>query len=109
MAEPNHARRLATIWILASVIATPLVVLLLGPILPPGNGSEQASGHVTDNTVLMGAVTPVVLLVLIYMLYALIVFRARPGAALEAPAIRGDARLQLVWIVATSAIVLSLA
>jgi cytochrome c oxidase subunit II len=110
VAEPNHARRLAMIWLLASVVATPLVVLLLGPILPPGNGSDQASGHVADNTVLMGAVTPVLLLVLIYLLYSVIVFRARPGdVLLEGPAIRGNARLQLVWIVATSAIVLSLA
>jgi hypothetical protein len=52
MGEPNHARRFAIIWIVASVIAVPLVILLLGPILPPGKGSEQASGQVTDNTVL---------------------------------------------------------
>ena len=45
MAEPNHFRRLMLTWFLASAIATPLVVVLLGPILPPGNGSVQASGR----------------------------------------------------------------
>jgi cytochrome c oxidase subunit II len=109
MAETNHARRFVTIWIVASVVATPLVILLLGPILPPGNGSEQASGHVTDNTVLLAMATPVLLLVVIYLIYAVIAFRQPKGGVLEGPAVRGDARLQTVWIVITSLLVLSLA
>jgi cytochrome c oxidase subunit II len=109
MAEPNHARRFTTIWIVSSLVATPLVIFLLGPILPPGNGSEQASGHVTDNTVLLAMATPVLLLVVIYLIYAVIVFRQPKGGALEGPAVRGDARLQTVWIVITSILVLSLA
>src|ERR1035437_10050623 len=109
MGEPNHARRLGAIWLTATLIATPLVVFVLGPHLPPGHGSEQASGHVTDNTVLFGAMTPVLLLVVIYLLYAVIIFRQAPGGVLEGPAIRGDARIQTAWIVVTSAMVLSLA
>jgi cytochrome c oxidase subunit 2 len=109
MTEPNHARRFGTIWLLASVVATPLVIVLLGPILPPGNGSEQASGHVTDNTVLLAMATPVLLLVVIYLLYAVIVFRQPQGGVLEGPAVRGDARLQTAWIVITSVLVLALA
>jgi cytochrome c oxidase subunit II len=109
MAEPNHARRFTTIWIVSSLVATPLVIFLLGPILPPGNGSEQASGHVTDNTVLLAMATPVLLLVVIYLIYAVIVFRQPKGGVLEGPAVRGDARLQTVWIVITSILVLSLA
>ena len=88
--EPNHARRFGAIWIVASLIATPLVVVLLGPIMPPGNGSEQASGHVTDNTVLLAMATPVLLLVVIYLIYAIIYFRQPRGAALEGPAVRGE-------------------
>jgi cytochrome c oxidase subunit 2 len=109
MSEPNHARRFATIWVLASVIATPLVVVLLGPELPPGNGSEQASNQVTDNTVLLAMATPVLLLVVLYLMYAIVYFRQPKGAVLEGPAIRGDARLQTTWIVITSLMVLSLA
>jgi cytochrome c oxidase subunit II len=107
--EPNHLRRFATIWLLASVIATPLVVLLLGPELPPGKASAQSAGQVTDNTVLLGMATPVLLLVVTYLAYAIIVFRQPKGAALEGPAIRGDTKLQTLWIVITSALVLSLA
>jgi cytochrome c oxidase subunit II len=109
MAEPNHRRRFATIWIVASLIATPLVVVLIGPIMPPGTGTEQASGHRTDHTVLLGAATPVLLLVVLYLIYAIVAFRQPRGAVLEGPAIRGDARLQTAWIVVTSAIVLALA
>ncbi len=107
--EPNHARRFGLIWIVSSLIATPLVVLLVGPIMPPGNGSEQASGHVTDNTVLIGMATPVLLLVLIYLIYSTIYFRQSKGGALEGPAIRGNARIQTAWIVVTTVLVLALA
>jgi cytochrome c oxidase subunit II len=109
MAEPNHARRFTILWVVASLIATPLAIVLLGPILPPGNGSEQASGHVTDNTVLLGMATPVLLLVVLYLLYAVIVFRQPKGGALEGPAVRGNQRLQTWWIVITSILVLTLA
>jgi cytochrome c oxidase subunit 2 len=109
MAERNHARRLGAIWLIATLIALPLVIFVLGPILPPGNASEQASGHVVDNTVLWAAMTPVLLLVVIYLLYAIIVFRQEPGGVLEGPAIRGDARIQTAWIVVTSTMVLALA
>ena len=51
----------------------------------------------------------VLLMVVIYLLYAVIYFRQPKGAALEGPAIRGDARLQTTWIIVTSALVLSLA
>jgi cytochrome c oxidase subunit 2 len=107
--EPNHARRFTAIWLIATVIATPLVIVLLGPILPPGNGSEQAYGHVTDNTVLLAMATPVLLLIVIYLLYAVIAFRQPAGGALEGPAVRGDTRIQTTWIVVTSLLVLSLA
>jgi cytochrome c oxidase subunit 2 len=110
MSEPNHFRRLLVIWLLASIIATPLMVSLLGPIVPPGSGSVQASGQVQDNTVLLGISTPVALAVIVYFAYALIVFRERePAAALDGPADRGHPGIQIWWIVTTATIVLFLA
>ncbi len=107
--EPNHLRRFLTIWIVLTVVALPLVIFVLGPELPPGKGSEQASGHVTDNIVLLAMATPVLLLVVSYLLYAIIAFRQPAGGVLEGPAVRGHAGLQTAWIVITSALVLSLA
>jgi cytochrome c oxidase subunit 2 len=107
--EPNHFRRFIAIWIVATVIATPLAVILIGPIMPPGNATGQASGKVTDNTVLLGMSTPVLMLVVTYLIYAAIFFRQPKGAVLEGPAIRGNARLQTTWLVVSSVLVLGLA
>ena len=100
--EPNHLRRFVAIWIVASLIATPLVAILLGPDLPPGKGSDAASGQVTDNTVLLAMATPVLLLVV--HLPDLRGRRLPPAATarqLEGPAVRGHAGLQTSWIVVT--------
>jgi cytochrome c oxidase subunit 2 len=111
MDNVNHFRRLAVIWFVVSVIATLLVVLLLAPILPPGNGSVEASGQVVDNTVLLGISTPIAMGVLVYFLYAIIAFRDREptGAVLDGPPITGNSVVQITWLVVTTAIVLFLA
>jgi cytochrome c oxidase subunit 2 len=107
--DPNHGVRFVVAWLIASAIATPLAVLLLSPILPPGVGSEQSQGQVTDNEVLLAMSTPVLMLVVVYLVYALIFFRQPRGAALEGPAVRGNARVQTTWLVLTSLLVLCLA
>jgi cytochrome c oxidase subunit 2 len=109
MSEPNHARRFALIWLVATVVVTPLAILLIGPSIPPGKATEQAAGQVTDNTVLLGMATPVLLLVVLYLGYSIVYFRQPKGAVLEGPAIRGNARVQTTWLIVTSALVLSLA
>jgi cytochrome c oxidase subunit II len=110
MSEPNHWRRVTLIWLASSVVLTPLVVFVVAPGLPPGDGSVQAGGQVTDNTVLLGISTPVALAVLVYFIYAMVAFRERqPDAALEGPPVRGDARIQLSWVLVTGVIVLFLA
>jgi cytochrome c oxidase subunit 2 len=107
--EPNHFRRVAVLWLIASAIATPLVVVLLGPNMPPGNLSVEASDQVVTNMVMLGMVTPVVMLILVYFTYAIVVFRARDGEPAEGPAVRGHVGAQIAWIVTTSAMVLFLA
>ena len=110
MAEVNHWRRVVLWWVLATIIITPLVVLVLAPGLPPGNGTVESSGQVADNTVLLGVSTPVALAVLVYFIYAIVAFRERQaGAILDGPPIRGDAKVQNWWLVVTSVIVLFLA
>jgi cytochrome c oxidase subunit 2 len=41
--EPSHGKIVVIAWIVLSLIATPLVAIYLGPIIPPGNGSAQAT------------------------------------------------------------------
>jgi cytochrome c oxidase subunit 2 len=108
-AERNDGLRLAILWVVASAICCPLVYIVWGPHLPPGAMSSSASGQQFDLTVLATIATPVVLGVLIYFGYALTFWRQKEGDETDAPAVHGHTRIQLVWIVATSTIVLALA
>jgi cytochrome c oxidase subunit II len=110
MSEVNHVRRVALYWLVASVIATPLVVFVAAPGLPPGNGTVESSGQVVDNTVLLGLSTPVALGVLVFFIYSLIAFRERePEAVLDGPPVRGHAGVQTTWLIVTTTLVLFLA
>lgn len=109
MPEPPHFRRILILWAALSIIATPIVVLVWAPGLPPGNGSNVASGQVTDNAVLLGVVTPIAALMIVFFTYALIVFRRRDGGPEEGLAIRDHRGIQTTWLAATSVIVLLLA
>jgi len=110
MDETHHFRNVALLWVLACVIMTPIVVFVIGPGLPPGNGSVEASGQVTDNIVLMAIATPVALGVLVYMAYAIWAFRERtPEIVVDGPGIRGDSGVQFWWLIVTTTLVLFLA
>lgn len=106
MSEPRHFRRFLIIWIVVSVVLTLLAVLLAAPKLPPGKLSGEGSGEVSDNAVLIGIATPIFALIVVYFAYALIAFRPRAGEPQEGPAIRGDSRVQTVWLAVTSVIVI---
>jgi cytochrome c oxidase subunit 2 len=110
LTEVNHFRRVLLIWLVSAVILTPIVVIFFAPLVPPGQGSVQASGQVQDNTILFALATPIALAVLVFIGYELIVFRERdPAATVEGPAIRGNAVIQIWWLMVTTTIVLFLA
>jgi cytochrome c oxidase subunit II len=110
MDSKPHFRNVTLLWLVASVILTPIVIFVLGPGLPPGKGSNQAAGQVTDNTVLMALATPVALAVLVYMAYAMWAFRERtPEVVVDGPPIRGNSSVQFWWLVVTTVLVLVLA
>ena len=100
--------RVLLIWVVASAIATPAVVIFLTPDLPPGVESDEAAGQQVDNEVLTAVATPVLLLIVIFLAYVLIVFRQKGPAIEEGPRIYGHAGAQTAWIVASTAIVASL-
>jgi cytochrome c oxidase subunit 2 len=106
----NHGLRVVVVWLVLSAIATPLVAIFVGHLIPPGNGSTQGTEQVFDNTWMLGVVTPVICLLAVFFVYGLRSFRAAPGGAvLDGPPLRNDARIQVLWIVSTSVIVLFLA
>ena len=92
-------------WFVLAGLATPAVVLLWGPHLPPGDATVQARHQQQINTILAGIVTPIVLGILVYGIYALVAFRDRGGPEPDGPPIRGDRRVMTAWIGVTVAIV----
>jgi cytochrome c oxidase subunit 2 len=106
---PSHARAILLIWLAASAVAVPLIVLVLGPHLPPGNMTPEASEQTSANIVMTAVCAPIVLLIAVYFGYALRAFRARSGAIEDGAPVRGHASTQTLWLVLTSATVLALA
>ncbi len=106
---PGHTRRILGIWLVLTAIAVPLIVLVLGPHLPPGRMSSEAASQVDANTLMTALIAPIVLLLAVYFGYSLVVFRARGDAVEDGPPIFGHAQTQLLWIVFTSVIVVALA
>jgi cytochrome c oxidase subunit 2 len=107
----HHFRNVVLLWLLANAIMLPIVIWVFGPGMPPGNGSVEASGQVTDNTVLLALATPIALAVLVYFGYALWAFREprNSEAVMDGPPIRGNSSVQFWWLITTTVLVLFLA
>ncbi len=108
-AEPRHALRIFSIWIVLTVVADLLIWFVWGPHFPPGRMSDQAAGQQFDIKVMAVLCAPVLLFVWTYGAYALIVWRHRPGDDEDGPAIYGTTGIQATWITVTAVIVLFLA
>jgi len=106
--QGRHARRIGAIWLVETAVAVPLIVLVLGPHLPPGRMSSEAGAQVDANVVLTALLGPIALLVCTSFVYSLVVFRSR-GATGDGPPIFGHGPSQTAWLVATSTVVLTLA
>jgi cytochrome c oxidase subunit II len=106
--ERSHARRLLLIWGLLSIVAVPLMVLVAGPHMPPGNFSVEARDQRHINILLAALATPVLLGVWVCLVYIVASFR-QPSTELEdGPPLRGNSRVQVLWVVATAVVVLGL-
>jgi cytochrome c oxidase subunit II len=104
-----HARRLIAIWVVLTIVAVPLVVLLIGPHMPPGNFSVEARDQRHINILLAALATPVLLGIWVALVYAVASFRQREAALADGPPLRGGGRLQLAWVLATAIVVIGLA
>ena len=109
--KETHARRIAILTIVATVIVLPLVIFVLGPNMPPGKGTSAAKGQQFDNIVLLVVMTPITMFILVFIGYAIATFRVRKGDTdpRDGPAIRGHMPSQIAWLSVTSVIVLFLA
>ena len=108
--QTHHWWRLIAIWVVLSAILDPLFFYLAGPHIPPGTMTDVAQGAQWDFNVLMVVALPVMLAVWIYLLYAIIMWRASRGGPepVGGPAARGHLGLQIGWIATTSVLVIFL-
>jgi cytochrome c oxidase subunit II len=107
----SHGRRIAAITVIGTVVVLPLVLFVLGPNMPPGKATEVAKSQVTSNTVLLVVMTPFVVFILVYLVYAILTFRAPKGETelRDGAPIRGHMPSQIAWLVTTTVAVLFLA
>jgi cytochrome c oxidase subunit 2 len=104
--EPRHGWRMFAIWFVLALAADLIIWFVWKPHLPPGDLSDAARHQQTDIAVMAVSGAPVVIAVLLYFVYAIVVWRARPGDDSDGPPIFGNVKVQATWIIVTSAIVL---
>jgi cytochrome c oxidase subunit II len=104
--EPAHGWRLFAIWLPLSLAACLVIWFVWYPHLPPGRMSTSAAHQQFDIAVLAVSAAPVIIGVLLYFIYAIVVWRAKPGDDRDGAPIHGNVKVQATWIIGTSAIVL---
>ncbi len=105
-AEPRHGLRIFLIWIVLSLAADLVIWFVWYPHMPPGDLSDAARHQQFDIAVMAVSGAPVVIFVLLYFVYAIVVWRARPGDDSDGPPIYGNTKVQATWIIGTTVIVL---
>ena len=104
--EPNHALRLFLIWFVLALAADLVIWFVWYPHMPPGRMSDAARHQQFDIAVLAISAAPVIIFVLLYFVYAIVVWRARAGDDSDGAPIYGNTKVQATWIIGTTAIVL---
>ena len=108
-AEPRHGLRLFVISFVLALAADLVIWFAWYPHMPPGRMSDSAKHQQFDIAVMAVSAAPVIIFVLLYFVYSIVVWRARPGDDGDGAPIYGNTAVQATWIIGTSAIVLFLA
>jgi len=106
----HHFQWMIGIWLVLMAAGEPIIYFAVGPHVPPGTLTSEATGAQFDFYVLLMLALPVILGVWIYMGYAIWTWRASRGGPEPAvgPYSWGHLGVQVGWIVSTTAIVLSM-
>jgi cytochrome c oxidase subunit 2 len=106
---PRHGARIAILWAVATAIAVPVMIWVLGPHIPPGGLSQESHDQHVVNVTLAALAMPVLTLIWVYFAYAVANFRQRGAQIVDGPPITSDGRIQVAWLAVTGAMVLGLA
>src|SRR6201995_3638034 len=105
-ATPRHGLRIFLIWLILSLAADLVIWFVWQPHLPPGDMSDAARHQQFDIAVLAISGAPVIIGVLVYFIYSIVGWRARPGADTDGEPIYGNTKIQATWIIGTTVIVM---
>ena len=108
--QTHHWWRLIAVWVVLSAILDPLFYYLAGPHIPPGTMTDVAQGAQFDFNILFIIALPVLLAVWIYVIYAIVMWRASRGGPepVAESHSRGHLGIQVGWILTTTVIVIFL-
>ena len=104
--EPRHGLRLFLIWIILALAANLVIWFVWYPHMPPGRMSTSAQHQQFDIAVLAISAAPVIIFVVLYFVYSLVVWRARPGDDGDGEPIYSNIKVQASWIIGTTVIVM---
>lgn len=103
----NLLRAFAACWLVAAVVGD--ILLAIAP-MPPGRASDEAASQTSVIQLLALIAWPVFAAVTATLIFCFIVSRlAPPEGDVDAGSLRGNARIQMLWIASTLVIVLALA
>jgi cytochrome c oxidase subunit 2 len=106
----HHFRWMIGIWLVLMAAGEPIIYFVVGPHVPPGTMTTDAAGAQFDFYVLLMIALPVLLVVWIYLGYAIWTWRASRGGPepVIGPYSWGHLGIQVGWILSSTAIVLGL-
>lgn len=104
--DRKHLKRIAIVWLIEMIIAEPAIWFLVWPYIPPGRMTNSAQGDQWDALVAIMVANGAMAGVLLYGIYALIVWRHKKGDPIvDGPPIRGHWKVQALWVAITACIV----
>ncbi len=109
--QPRHMWRIVAIWFILAAILDPLFYFLVGPHVPPGTMTDNASDNQFDFNILLVIAVPVLIAVWVYLGYCIVMWRStRKGVPdpVGGPQARSHLKVQVGWIVTTTIMVLGL-
>ncbi len=109
--DASHWWRIIAIWAVLSVAFDVVWLNVVGPHVPPGRMSDTANGAAFDFNVLIVMAVPVMIAIWVYMVYAVVMWRAGRGGPdpIGGERARGNNRVVTGWITITTVVVLFLA
>jgi cytochrome c oxidase subunit II len=107
-AEPRHGMRIFLIWLVLAAAVDLIIWFVWYPHMQPGAMTSSSQSQQFDIAVMAVMGAPVLVFIWVYVGYALITWRHRPGDDEDGPHLTGGVGIQATWIIATSVIVLGL-